>query len=390
MRTLFPGWQIYLPLWPRPLINAVETRFVPSSPDSIPKTEELSRLWSQHRVAFVKQALYGDLYCAPPRQSPQTVAFSSLRRTGPLGFVVDFKGSFWMVEEDSAPECRNWEESVGSNPATRDADLRRTRSFPDQPLPACHPFAGQTPRSLAVRTDEIPWEDYDVVVSIDVSVPHRVIRSHPKICWIYFPADPGTPTAKQARQRPPEGFSVSITHTHRRFPVRPGLSPAAIECPYSFQSSRSWNLVWPPLAKREGIMVEHQTYALLSEKQREQLATLGTIRKPQGSVSEVAAMLRASRYYLRLQGGPLSGNGQVEAIMAGCLALGDPATYVQRSLFTPRTITPDFESAWKRLRFFESQPSEYQKARAEQLDVAEWVCFRRPAWQLLQKVRQAR
>jgi len=390
MKALLPSWQIYLPVCPRPLLDAAEIRLLPQPLESIPDQQKISDLWSQYRVALVKQALYGDLYCAPPDQSSQTLACSSLRRTGPLGLVVDLQASFWMVHEDSAPECHRWEESVGSNPATREADLRRTRSFPDQPLPACHRFAGQTPRSMAVRVDEVPWGNFDVVVSLDVSVPLRVIRSHPKISWIYFPTDPGTPTAKRARRQPPEGFSVSLTHTHRRFPVRPGLGPSAIECPYSFQSSFSWDQVWPPLARREGIMVEHQTYALLNEKQRGQLAALGTIRKPQGSVSDVASMLRASKYYLRLQGGPLSGNGQVEAIMAGCLALGDPATYVQRSLFTPPTVTPDFDSAWKRLCFLESNPADYEKARAEQLAVAEWVCFRRPAWQLLQKVRQAR
>lgn len=131
-------------------------------------------------------------------------------------------------------------------------------------------------------------------------------------------------------------------------------------------------------------MVEHQTYALLDEKQRQQLAAWGTVRKPSGSVSEVAAMLRASKYYLRLQGGPLTGNGQVEAIMAGCLSFGNPATYVQRSLFTPQTITPTFDLAFENLCFFESSPSEYEQARAEQLAVAEFVCFRRPAFQLLQ------
>jgi len=390
MKTLLPGWQIYLPVWPRLLLDTAEIRLLPQSLASLPDKQKIADLWSQHRVALVKQALYGDLYCAPPNQSPQTTAFSSLRRTGPLGLVVDFQASFWMVHEDSAPECHRWEESVGSNPATREADLRRARSFPDQPLPACHRFAGKTPRSMAVRVDEVPWGNFDVVVSMDVSVPLRVIRSHPKISWIYFPSDPGTPTAKRARRRPPEGFSVSLTHTHRRFPVRPGLGPAAIECPYSFQSSFSWDQVWPSQIKREGTMVEHQTYDLLDEKQRQLLASLGTVRKPHGSVAEVASMLRSSKYYLRLKGGPLSGNGQVEAIMAGCLALGDPGTYVQRSLFTPQTVTPSFDSALAKLRYFESSPLDYEKARAEQLAVAEWVCFRRPAWQLLQKVRQTR
>jgi len=236
--------------------------------------------------------------------------------------------------------------------------------------------------SLAVPS--VDWGKFHVVVSIDIAIPVELRRRYPEVMWVYFPADPGTPTAKRARRRPPEGFSVSLTHTHRRFPVRPNLSSSAIECPYSFQSSYSWDQVWPSQIKREGTMVEHQTYDRLDGKQRQLLSSLGTVRKPHGSVSEVAAMLRASKYYLRLQGGPLTGNGQVEAVMAGCLALGDPSTYVQRSLFTPQTVTPNFDSALAKLRYFESSPLDYEKARAEQHAVAEFVCFRRPAFQLLQ------
>lgn len=307
-----------------------------------------------------------------------------------MGFLLDLGAEFFLVLEDSAPECRNWEESAGSNPATRQRDLDRLRRLAREiPLAGVH-GQSRSPEAMALPAEEIDWGAFQVVVSLDVAIPLRLRRRYPEVLWVYFPADPGTPTAKRARRRPPEGFSVSLTHTHRRFPVRPGLSAAAIECPYSFQSSYSWDQVWPSQIKREGVMIEHQTYALLDEEQRHALASLGTVRKPQGSVSEVAAMLRASKYYLRLQGGPLTGNGQVEAVMAGCLALGDPSTYVQRSLFTPLTVTPNFDSALAKLRYFESSPLEYEKARAEQLSVAEFVCFQRPADQLLRYLRRHR
>jgi len=307
-----------------------------------------------------------------------------------MGFLLDLKADFFMVQEDSAPECRNWEESVGSNPATREGDLAQARRITGE-IP-CGGSLGHTksPEAMGMTPESVDWSRYQMVVSIDIAIPIKLRRRYPQVMWVYFPADPGTPTAKRARRKPPEGFCVSLTHTHRRFPVRPGLSLAAIECPYSFQSSYSWDQVWPSRVKREGVMIEHQTYALLDEKQRQQLASLGTVRKPQGSVSEVAAMLRTSKYYLRLEGGPLTGNGQVEAVMAGCLALGDPGTYVQRSLFTPQTVTPSFESALKRLLFFESRPAEYEKARAEQLAVAEFVCFRRPGYHLLQHLHRHR
>lgn len=390
MKALPPGWPFYLPVLPRPLLQVAETRFLPRPLDSLPNREEIAHQWTQHRVALVKQSLYQDLYCAPPGQAPVQTARSSLRRTGPLGLLLDLGASFWMVSEDPAPECRSWEESVGSNPATREVDLSRARSFPKQPLSSSHPFPGKTPHELSVAVDEIPWRDFDVVISVDIAVPIRLIRWFPQIRWVYFPADPGTLTAKRARRRPPEGFSTALTHTHRRFPVRPGLGPATVECPYSFQSPSSWDWVWPAADGREGVMIEHQTHDLLAPEDLRQLETLGTLRKPSGSVSDVASSLRRSKYYLRLKGGPLTGNGQVEAIMAGCLALGDPSTFVQRSLFTPATICRTVPETIEKIRRFEEDPGHFQKSLREQQAVAEFICFRRPAWELLQRIRQTR
>ena len=307
-----------------------------------------------------------------------------------MGFLVDLRAAFHMVHEDSAPECRNWEESIGNDPMTRHQNLERARRLAKE-----IPFGGaqghtQSPDHMAVRAQDIDWSSFHVVVSIDISIPLSIRRAHPKVLWVYFPADPGTPTAKRARRIPPEGFDVSLTHTHRRFSIRPGLGNRSIECPYSFQSSFTWDQIWPASPQREGVMVEHQTFALLTDEQRRCLHKFGPVRYPHGCLSEVATMLRTSKYYLRLDGGPLTGNGQVEAIMAGCLALGNPSTYVQRSLFTPQTVAVDFDTALRKISFFESNPADWEAARKEQLVVAEFLCFRRPAYQLLGHLHQHR
>ena len=383
--------KIFFPLLgflPRVSLNFLETRFLPSDFNQLPDASTLRRIWSGHSTAFVRQTVYPDLYCCPSRTPSPEAVKSTLRRTGPMGFLLDCDADFFLVHEDPSPECRNWEESAGSNPATREQDLARFRRLTGEiPLAGAHGHS-QSPQALGMAVQEVDWGKFAVVVSLDIAVPLELRRRYPQVMWVYFPADPGTPTAKRARRTPPEGFSVSLTHTHRRFPVRPGLSSLAIECPYSFQSSWSWDQVWPDHKERRGIMVEHQTFDLLKDEQRRQLEDIGPVRKPQGSVSKVAALLRASKYYLRLQGGPLSGNGQVEAIMAGCLALGNPATYVQRSLFIPATVAPDFEQALSRIRFFESHPEEFEATRFTQQTVAEFVCFRRPAHQLLQHLKK--
>jgi hypothetical protein len=137
-------------------------------------------------------------------------------------------------------------------------------------------------------------------------------------------------------------------------------------------------------------MVEGKTYRKLTTDQLASLTRFGPVRRPQGSVSEMAHDLLSSRYYLSLYGHPLTGNGQIEAIMAGCLSIGDPETYVQRSLYTPITVVPDFASSLQRIEEFERSPNLREQSRQEQQAIAEYICFRRPAFQLLTFLKKKR
>jgi len=97
----------------------------------------------------------------------------------------------------------------------------------------------------------------------------------------------------------------------------------------------------------------------------------------------VARTLLASRYYVQMTGGPLTGNGQIEAVMAGCLAVGNPASYVQRSLFLPGLAVAALPSLVDRLRRLENNPALRESLATAQRAVAEYLCFRRPLHRLL-------
>jgi len=372
---------------PRSWLNWLETNTLPHSFVELPSANEIRAAYKMHKVAFVKQCVYNDLYCCPSRTRAPDAVRSSLLRTGPMGFLTDLGADFWHVVEDPAPECKTWEESPGSNPNT-DLEEFRSRQYKlphDGKLGHLCP-----PADLSVEIDKVPWQEYEIIVSMDIAIPLRIIRNYPRILWVYFPADPGTPTSKSSRKTPPTGFDVTLTHMHRRFPVRPNLGSWAIECPYSFQSSFSWETVWPRSNERRGVMVEGKTYRKLTPDQLASLTRFGPVRRPQGSVSQMAHDLLSSRYYLSLYGHPLTGNGQIEAIMAGCLSIGDPETYVQRSLYTPVTVVPDFTSSLHRIEEFERNPNLREQSRQEQQAIAEYICFRRPAYQLLTFLKKKR
>jgi len=381
--TRIPGALIpFLALLPRPVLNRLEIGCLPASFDALPSAESLRQSARRLRWALVKQCIYPDLYSCPPRTPPREAVLSTIQRMGPAAFLVDLQADFWLVREDPAPECRVWEESVGSHPGT---DLEKFRAGQDRV-----PHGGgrghlRTPAQDALAVGQVPWNQYDVVVSVDVAVPETILKAHPGILWVTLPADPGTPTAKRGWQEPPFSWNVNLTHLHRRFPVRPGLGPRSVECPYSFQSPRTWTDLFGPGEKtaRSGCFLETQTFAALERSGLGDLREFGPVTRPHGSLPDVARTLLASRYYVQMTGGPLTGNGQIEAVMAGCLAVGNPASYVQRSLFLPGLAVAALPSLVDRLRRLENNPALRESLATAQRAVAEYLCFRRPLHRLL-------
>lgn len=371
-----------LALLPRPVLNRLEVSCLPASFDRIPGAGELRLAAGRLRWAVVRQSTYPDLYSCPPGSPAREAVLSSLQRMGPAALLVDLRADFWLVREDPAPECRVWEESVGSHPGT---DLGKFRAEQHRVPHGGRRGHARPPMADAVGVDDIPWDRYDAVVSVDISVPERILRLHPRILWVTLPADPGTPTAKAGWKKPPFSWDVNLTHLHRRFPVRPGLGPQTVECPYSLQSPFTWQELFgdPPGSARTGCYLETQTHAALDASGRAGLENLGPLRHPQGGLPDVAQALRAARYYVQMTGGPLTGNGQIEAIFAGCLAVGNPASYVQRSLFLPGLAAGSFPLVQALLARLESDPARRESLRQAQRAVAEFICFRRPVHRLL-------
>ena len=391
-RPRIPDWLLpALACLPRTWLNRLEIAALPASLDRIPDAGTLRSQARGFRWALLKQPFYPDLYSCPPGTSATEAALSTLQRLGPAAFLTDFGADFWLIREEDAPECRAWEESVGSHPGT---DLNEFRQLQHR-IPHDGRRGHRTsPWEDSVAVDSLPWEKYDAVISVDIAVPERILKAHPRILWVTLPADPGTPTAKRGWKTPPGSWNVNLTHLHRRFPVRPSLGKQTVECPYSFQSRHTWETLFPEANSnppdRRGCFLETQTYAALSDGQREKLAALGPVRRPGGSLRDVARDLLSSRYYIQLSGGPLTGNGQVEAILAGCLALGNPASYVQRSLFLPDLVAGDFHGLMRVLDRWESDPEERGEITLAQREVTEFICFRRPAHQLLALLRSHR
>jgi hypothetical protein len=349
------------------------------------------------RVAFVKQDINEDLYCCPPGSRGRTVVESTLLRSGPAALFSEWDADFLIVETVDDPECRIWQER-----ATRLQwdTLEFFRSYQDR-----IPGRDYGQKNYAQSLSEIDWGQYDIVISVDNSVPARVTRQFPETLWCYYVRERKAPEFNESLRRPLPGQNLVFSHEFDPFPGK--NSPHVLDVPYHLQYfgclQRLFSDPTIPDPEREGIFVDHHTMVELDSEQRGILQEFGpvasTIHTGNREViptserlarrtldPDLRERLFRSRYFLCTPGKRrVFGTAIIEAIAAGCLVVGTPRQISCPFLLGHETLADSFESAIMQLRLLQELPEKRLHAVTVQRKMVDWLCFYRPAADLLER-----
>jgi len=334
------------------------------------------------RVCVVKQHTTYDLFTRTGPDLPAIVA-SSNWRSGPIGLWEAFDTSARIVVEDPAPECqlgkRRWSQYV--------------QGWDIWP-------AGNT----ADDADAVDWAQYDIVISIDVAVPTRIVRRFPSVLWCYYFIE-GGPAGIDGPFRGSPFFAYNIFLNHRL--AKNLLSPASrslrqmrtsrravLDFPYYMQSARSVRSLYPELATepRAGFCLSHHSRGVLTEGDRAALAKIGPVRTEWHTIADIhRAEIQSSYFVVHPASMPSAGLALIEAVSAGCLVLAP----VRCIWGFPELLTSglDFQSVDELLELvhtLESDHELYQEVRVQQESRVEKWCFRNPARNLETMLRAFR
>jgi hypothetical protein len=323
------------------------------------------------RVCVVKQHTTYDLFTRTGPDLSSIVA-SSNWRSGPIGLWEAFDTSARIVLEDPAPECQlgkgHWSQYV------QGWDL-----WP----------AGGT----ADDADHVDWAQYDVVISIDVAVPTRIVKRFPHVMWCYYFIEGGPfGIDEQFRGSPFFGYNVFLNHRLAKCLLTP-QSPssrqmvksrrAVLDFPYYMQSAHSVRALYPDLAgaPRSGVCLSHHSRNVLSDSDRAALAKIGPLRTEWNTIADIhRAELLSTYFVVHPASRPTTGVAVIEAISAGCLVLA-PSTCI---LGFPELLSPDLEFSGmdgllELVEALEGAPlTREQHRQDQQTRVDEW-CYKNPA-----------
>ena len=347
------------------------------------------------RIAVVKQDVNEDLYCCPPKSTAQEIVRSTLLRSGPVALFIKFNADFYLLETEPDSECNIWKEKWTEN---RWCPIEWFEAFKYKV-----PGRDYGQSDFAVNAEDVDWSKYDIVISSDVSVPARITQSYPSVAWCYYVREIKTSSYKKSSKKPIKGQDLFLNHGFRRTPGK--MLFHEIEFPYHLHYYGCFNDLFAipnHVGARSGVFLEHHTVKDLTERQIEQLRKFGPLDSTAIRVEierdspndervvttmepEVLNSLIKSKYFVKCGGRGTFGTAMIEAISAGCLAIGDPRIIANNFLLSSNTSATCFEDLIKRILFLEQNGRIYQKELIRQRRLINFLCYYRPTLELLIK-----
>jgi hypothetical protein len=179
------------------------------------------------------------------------------------------------------------------------------------------------PADFAVSPDRVVWSEYEIVISVNHAVPLKIRQEHPEIVWICMPGEGKIPYDSN-------GWDYYISHD---CPASPVLNSRIIDMPYTFLSTKSLNYLNPGLeGERRGIYIEINSVEPSNRKDwlkyvplAEKLNDIGyRLNYHPNNTEGHLQLLRKSRYFLKIGGRSVRGNGFMEAMSMGLICLMRP------------------------------------------------------------------
>ncbi len=362
--------------FPRITLQWLEVYAIPFTNEK-QSTEELLKFWRDKKIALVKQTAYPALFTINQPKIWMEAVFSCPYHLGPFSFLADLGADYFIVRQASEPETFAWQDKYSYDPDPRSSvaqKLEEIRNFESSPIGSNLP-----------SVDDIRWESYDLVVSIDIPIPERIVKKTPRTLWSYFSIEAGGPLQKNSLVRPLAGYQLFLNHGFRRYRSRPWNKKHVLEFPLQFQSQRAWGQILSSLSsenQRSLLLVDRNSWN--DPPPQSKLP----ISQPSGSAHEYLRLMGSAFACLHTTSRPRWGNWAVEAVLAGAVFIGNAQSLAQVAAILAVTDCRKLSDAVTLAHRLHEQPAVASEIQRLQASIVDYVAFSRPLNDLTVKARQ--
>ncbi len=376
LHSLPQSWEKIGRFLPRVWLDWAEIHAFPEPVSDAALGADLS-FWKSRRVALVKQTAYHALYLQSHPTDWRKTVLSSPCHLGPFSFLAELRADYYFVRQASEPETFLWKEKQAYDPDPKSSFRKKMEEIRQLE-------STESGRRLPF-VDDIPWAQYDLVVSIDISIPERIIRNCPRTLWSYYSIEAGGPLQKNSLVAPMASYQLFLNHGFRRYRARPRNRSHVLEFPIQFQSPDAWRKLRQaiePVGERSCILVEKNSWANPLPLSRL------PIDRPSGDAREYLTKMFTALACLHTARKTRWGNWAVEAVLSGSVFGGNASSLAQISALLPGLDCRTLSEGVAKANALAENPAAWEALQRLQTRVVDLVAFRRPLADLTRKARE--
>lgn len=331
------------------------------------------------KIALVKQEVYQDLYVCPvTEKDPGEILFSSQMRVGPIGLMAELDTDFHIVEEEPVRETQVYRRVI-----RKIADhLPKLKTQTLQCIPGlefAEPGSPFPNGKFAVNCRSVDWGAYDAVISINISLPTRLILKYPNTLFGYMIGEANTVTQKKRF-----GYDIVLNQMARGLIVP---QAGQIDFPYTFLKGDTLEKIMLSKlgreSKKHGIFMEINSTTerpvTRPPEHFEPLVRKGfQINLHRQKIQDNLQAIYDSKYFLKMGGRRIRGNSVAEAVSLGVLCLMNRNETIHHELIPDGCHVEDMTQTLARIERLEADPEEYNTLLEEQRTLVTNLFFDAP------------
>ena len=371
--TLRQKWESLGMFLPRAFLDWAEIHAIPQVFSEGVHQGNLS-FWKNRRVALVRQAAYRGAYLPGAKKNWPDIVLTATAHLGPLSFLAELNADYFVVRQTPDPETYLWKEKFARDPNAESA-YRGIEAWQDD----------QETMGV-VDCDQIRWDDYDLIICLDIPIPTHIVSKSKKTIWAYYSVEAGGTLHKSSLLEPVSGYHFYLNHCFRRFRARPCNKNHVLEFPFTFQSAASWKHLAKETtggdANRQGAVVDRGSWQSHPGEKPTFMTALS------GDAAAYIRLMSSSQFSIRTDPKTRWGNWALEAIQAGSLFLGRADSLAMPGILLPELIVTDLPSAHKKIKALLKDPLHMLSLAKTQAALAEHLAFRRPLMDLTARAKR--
>ena len=322
------------------------------------------------KLAVVKSENYSDLWICDKTKNIIQIFKTTLMRCSSIGLLEHFDAEFIIVEDSHEFPCK-----VYLHPAAD--ELKNIAHVKENKYNTVLPFLDETYHKdrtiheVAHDIDTIQWDNYDIVITINACIPNRVIDQYPNVLWCYYISENEESFMQNKLGKYDVLLDQDVNNTnHTSF---------SIGFPYIFLTPNTLQNVHKQIFNKEeneeekeikeeeksGIFVEvNNTQERPVQSPKPEFKYISErcnipLYVHHQNIVENLNTLCNSKYFIKIYGRVIRGNGVIEAISAGTLVLLNKRLIKFNDLIPDECHVETPEDIINKIQYFENNKDKY-------------------------------